>query len=185
MKNINNIREKNIQKISTAKIYKVMGCKFNLKNLDYVFFIGVIHYIIELVPTLKNKHKCLKKDGNFIMWVYRYDVNEYYYFMYRLLSFFTKKMNVKFLEIIKNTLNILLILYIYVSRINQYLLTHSYLENMFSKFTFERRKFIIFDQLNPYYSKYYKKNEYLKLLKNVGFKIQRYNNYCWILKGSK
>ncbi len=182
------ILKKNIQKIPAAKIYNVMGHEFNLKNLDYVFSIGVIHHIIEPISTLKNIHKSLKKDGDFIMWVYGYEGNEFYYLIYRFLSFFTKKMNDKFLEIISIILNILLIPYIYVSRINQYLPMHSYLKNVFSKCSFEHRKFIIFDQLNPTYSKYYKKTECLKLLKSVGFKnvmIKRYNNYSWVLKGSK
>jgi hypothetical protein len=54
--------------------------------------------------------------------------------------------------------------------------------NVISKCSFEKRKFIIFDQLNPSYSKYYSKNEVENLLKKSGFKkIQITNrlNYSW------
>ena len=97
-------------------------------------------------------------------------------------------MNDKFSEIIRILLNIPLISYIYVSKINKYFPMHSYFKKVFSKCSFEHKKFIIFDLLNPCYSKYYKKKECLKLQKSVGFKnvkIKRYNNYSWVLKGSK
>ena len=63
---------------------------------------------------------------------------------------------------------------------------HSYLKNIFSKCSFKHRKYIIFDQLNPTYSEYYRKNECLELLKSAGFKdikIKRHQKYSWVLVG--
>ena len=182
------VLKKNIQNIPFAEVHNVMGHQYDLKNLDYVFSIGVIHHIVDPLSTVKNIYKSLKKNGEFVMWVYGYEGNEFYIFIYKFLSFFTTKINDNILEIIISFFNFLLIPYIYISRVSKYFPMHSYLKNVFSKCTLEHRKFIIFDQLNPSYSKYYKKDECLNLLKSAGFKnikIKRFNNYSWVLKGSK
>ena len=41
-----------------------------------------------------------------------------------------------------------------------------YMQNVFTKCSFEKRNYIIFDQLNPSYSKYFTKSEVFSLLKN-------------------
>ena len=43
---------------------------------------------------------------------------------------------------------------------------------MFSKLSFKNRSYVIFDQLNPSYAKYFKKDELEKELQNCGFKIE-------------
>ena len=54
--------------------------------------------------------------------------------------------------------------------------------HVLKKCSFEKRKYIIFDQLNPSYSKYYSKEDVLKLLNKSGFKkIELFNRhqYSW------
>ena len=56
------------------------------------------------------------------------------------------------------------------------------------KCSFEKRNYIIFDQLNPTYSKYFKKHELLNLLKGVGFKkvkIRHRHSYSWLAIAEK
>ena len=65
---------------------------------------------------------------------------------------------------------------------------HDYIKNVFEPCNFEDRKYIIFDQLNPQYAKYYKKQECIDLLSKHGFKdiiIKQYNKYSWTIKGKK
>tara|TARA_Y100000591_G_C21427397_1_gene495229 strand:+ start:113 stop:301 length:189 start_codon:yes stop_codon:yes gene_type:complete len=60
--------------------------------------------------------------------------------------------------------------------------------NVFKKCSFKKRNYIIFDQLNPSYSKYFKKEEVLSLLKNTGFKkvsIYARHNYSWLAIAEK
>ena len=45
---------------------------------------------------------------------------------------------------------------------------------VFGKCSFEKRNYIIFDQLNPSFSKYFKKQELMTLLKDTGFKKGKY-----------
>ena len=59
-----------------------------------------------------------------------------------------------------------------------------YLFNVFKKCSWEKRNYIIFDQLNPSYAKYYKKNELENLMFKAGFsgaKIYRRHNYSWTI----
>tara|TARA_Y100000031_G_C7909812_1_gene243294 strand:- start:270 stop:455 length:186 start_codon:yes stop_codon:yes gene_type:complete len=54
--------------------------------------------------------------------------------------------------------------------------------NVLKKCSFEKRKYIIFDQLNPSYSKYYTKKEFETLLSKSGFqkfKIVNRHQYSW------
>ena len=58
----------------------------------------------------------------------------------------------------------------------------NYFNEVFSKCSFQKRSYIIFDQLNPSYSKYFKKEELENVLEQSGFKILEINhrhNYSW------
>ena len=61
-----------------------------------------------------------------------------------------------------------------------------YLLKVFNKFGWSKRNDVIFDQLNPQYAKYYKKEEILKELADAGFKdlkISHRHNYSWTVIG--
>tara|TARA_B100001121_G_scaffold297019_1_gene303018 strand:- start:851 stop:1009 length:159 start_codon:yes stop_codon:yes gene_type:complete len=48
--------------------------------------------------------------------------------------------------------------------------------------------YVVFDQLNPKYSKYYKKNEVVDLLNDAGFEVDKIfhrDNYSWTAIGIK
>ena len=64
----------------------------------------------------------------------------------------------------------------------------AYMIKVFNKCSFEKRNYIIFDQLNPSYSKYFKKEELQALLKDVGFKkliIKHRHGYSWLAIAEK
>jgi len=57
-----------------------------------------------------------------------------------------------------------------------------YFINVFNKFSFKHKSYVIFDQLNPSYSKYFEKNELIDVLKKTGFKKIKTNHrhgYSW------
>ena len=54
--------------------------------------------------------------------------------------------------------------------------------------SFKDRVYLIFDQLNPEYAKYYTRDEIKDLFKNAGFrdiKIHHKQNYSWSIVGTK
>ena len=63
-----------------------------------------------------------------------------------------------------------------------------YILHVFQKMDWHSRKLIIFDQLNPTYAKYYRKQEAEELLKAAGFKnlkLFHRHNYSWTVRGEK
>ena len=63
-----------------------------------------------------------------------------------------------------------------------------YMMEVFGKCSFEKRNYIIFDQLNPSFSKYFKKQELVTLLKETGFKkvnIKNRHGYSWLAIAKK
>jgi hypothetical protein len=64
----------------------------------------------------------------------------------------------------------------------------AYMLNVFQKFSWEKRGYVIFDQLNPSFSKYYKRSEVEDLMNNVGFSIVdivHRHGYSWTVVGEK
>ncbi len=58
----------------------------------------------------------------------------------------------------------------------------NYFLKVFKTFSFEKRSYVIFDQLNPSFSKYFKKDELINVLKKTGFKkikINHRHGYSW------
>ena len=153
-------------------------------KFDFIFSIGVLHHIKEPSDVIKNAKKYLKKNGKLIIWVYGYENNLMYICFYKLLSIFTKMMPDKILDFVSSFLNLLIEPYIFICRFLK-LPLREYLLNVFSKCGWKERKYIIFDQLNPEYAKYYKKNELKKLLKKNGFnKLNFYHRhkYSWTVE---
>ena len=117
----------------------------------------------------KKIYESLKPNGKFIIWLYGKEGNKLYLLIFDNFRKITKFLPDKILNFISIILNVFLSAYIFVCKyIN--LPLRNYMINVISKCSFEKRKFIIFDQLNPSYSKYYSKNEVENLLKKSGFK---------------
>ena len=194
---------KNLSKMEPAKIYaiepseaievakmnnKVNNKKIVFKNItgqsitfeneiDYVFSLGVIHHIPEADIVCRKIYKSLKKKGKFVIWVYGKEGNFLYLLIFDNLRKITKFLPDKVLNIISIFLNLNLSIYIFLCKYFK-LPLRGYINNVISKCSFEKRTYIIFDQLNTSYSKYYTKNEVSDLLKSSGFKkIEIYNRY--------
>ena len=182
-KNFNNF--KNLKKL---KIINKSGENFKIsRKFDYIFSIGVLHHIINPSDVIKNARRHLKKNGSFLIWVYGYENNKLYLRIYNFLCIITKILPDKLLDILSSSLNYLIEPYIYLCKFIN-LPLKNYLIKVFSKCGWKERKYIIFDQLNPEYAKYYKKEELKQLLKKNGFnKLEFYHRhkYSWTVKAKK
>ena len=185
------VAKKNLKDFSDITYLNEAGDKFDISNneggADYIFSLGVIHHIKNPKDVLLNIHRSLKKDGKFIIWVYGRENNGLYVFIYKFLSAITKKMDDTVLDLFANLLNIILAPYIFLCKFVK-LPMRDYLVKVFGKCSFKHRKYIIFDQLNPAYAKYYKKDELLDELKAANFKIDKCyhrHNYSWTVVCAK
>ena len=160
----------------------------DFKNeIDYIFSIGVIHHIPEAEIVCKKIYDSLKPKGKFIVWLYGKEGNELYLFIFNNLRKITRFMPDVLLNIFSIFLNFFLSIYVFLCTFLN-LPLRNYMLNVIKKCSFEKRKYIIFDQLNPYYSKYYTKEEVKNLLIKSGFKkfeIFSRHQYSWTALAEK
>lgn len=157
------------------------------KELDYVFSIGVIHHIPDPRPVLQNAFSALHPGGRLFLWLYGYEGNEFYVRTVGLLRTLTTRVPHFCLNIIVELMYFLLVCYRHVSKIRR-LPLHDYIENVLWPISPQKRKLVIYDQLNPAYAKYYRKDEAVQLLRSAGFvdiRIHHRHGYSWSIMGCK
>ncbi len=173
---------KNNKDLKNLEILNVPGDKFTVKEkCDFIFSLGVIHHIKDPTDVIKNIKSNLKENGRFIMWVYGYENNVPYILVYKALSLFTKKLPNSLLYFFSGAMNCILQPYIWLCKFLP-LPLKGYLLNVFAKCGWKEQKLIIFDQLNPCYAKYYKKQDVESLLQECGFSNIAYyhrHGYSW------
>ena len=55
------------------------------EKFDFVFSLGVIHHIPNYQKVCSNIFNSLKKNGQFVCWVYGYEGNEIYIFIFDII----------------------------------------------------------------------------------------------------
>jgi len=165
------VAKKNI-KSDNIKLINIKGEEINFNNeFDYVFSLGVIHHIPEYDKVLRNIHKSLKPNGKFIIWVYGKEGNELYLLIFNNLRRITILLPDFILRMISKILTVLTYVYGFLCKFIS-LPLQKYFTDMFNKLSFKNRSYVIFDQLNPSYAKYFKKLEIKEVLEKSGFKIE-------------
>ncbi len=180
---VNNISSKS--KINFLNI-KAEEINFNNK-IDFVFSLGVIHHIPNYEIACKKIYQSIRPGGRFIVWVYGYEGNELYILLFNNLRRITRVLPDSLLRLLCYFLNIACYFYIFLCNYFN-LPMKTYMQKVFNKCSFEKRNYIIFDQLNPTYSKYFKRSEIHDLLKKTGFKkidINHRHNYSWLAIAEK
>lgn len=169
-------------KNSSIEFLNIKGQDLNFsEEFDYIFSLGVIHHIPEYEIVCKKIYESLKTGGKFIIWVYGYENNQIYLKIFNNLRRITRLMPDLLLRGFSKFLNVNAVLYILLCKFFN-MPMRDYFNNNFSRCSFKKREEVIFDQLNPSFSKYFKKEELENLLKISGFtkiKIHHRHNYSW------
>ena len=156
-------------------------------DLDYIFSIGVLHHIPNPGPVVEATFKALRPGGQFLVWLYGKEGNEHYLSFVKPLRALTKHLPHFALAGLVWMIYCPLVFYIGLCR-RFPLPLKKYLLSIFAKMSPEKRRLIIYDQLNPDYAKYYAKNEAEKLLSDGGFiNVQAHHRhgYSWTVIGTK
>jgi SAM-dependent methyltransferase len=156
-------------------------------KVDFAMSIGVLHHIPKPKPVCRRAYKLLKKNGEFLIWVYAKEGNGLYLFFANFLRLFTSNMEDNSLLKLCKFLNFFLSIYCFAC-LKLKLPMYIYMRNHIAKLSKEDRILTIFDQLNPQYSKYYTRAETITLLKDTGFKdikVEYRHNYSWTAIGRK
>ena len=175
------VAKKNIKNQNVVYLnYK--GESLDYKNkFDYIFSIGVLHHTPNIKIILEKALNALKPNGEIIFWLYGYENIKIYVFIVNILRKVTVIMPDKLLICFSIILNIFSYFYYFLCLFFKMPLK-DYFIKLFNNFSFSKRNLIIFDQLNPSYTKYYSYNDIVQLTKK--FKIQKLriinkDNYSW------
>lgn len=176
---------KNTRDIPNLKLINLPAEKFQLETqADFAFSFGVIHHIPNPNEALKNIYRQLSDKGTFIMWVYGIENNRIYVAIQVVFRQIFRLVPDLVLDRVSLGITFLLDVYLLISKsvFKSSLPLTLYLDRLFSKCGRTQKKYIVFDQLNPAYSKYYKKKEVIELLTAAGFssiKMFHRHSYSW------
>jgi SAM-dependent methyltransferase len=158
-----------------------------LKDLDFVISLGVLHHVADPAPIVRAAFEALRPEGRIIVWLYGREGNETYLRFAEPLRRLTKRLPDRALSGIANLLNLALDVYIPLCRTLP-LPMRSYVLNHLSKADRRMRRITVFDQLNPAYAKYYRGEEASALITEAGFedvKLYHRHGYSWTVIGIK
>jgi SAM-dependent methyltransferase len=179
---------KNVREPERVTCLKMTGDRLPAYgNLDFVFSIGVLHHIPDPAPVVKAAFKALRPGGNFLAWLYGREGNELYLSFVKPLRRLTMHFPHFLLVSLVEVMYWPLVLYIKLCQIFP-LPLQGYVRSVFQKMSREKRRLIIYDQLNPSFSKYFTKFEAEKLLVEGGFnnvRIHHRHGYSWTVIGTK
>jgi SAM-dependent methyltransferase len=156
-------------------------------ELDYVTAIGVIQFIPDPAPTLRAARAALRPGGRIVVWVYSSEGNRSYHAVMRVLRAVTPHLPHALLDALSGVLTALLDVYTFFCRFLP-LPLRDYLVNVLSKCSWQKRKYTIYDQLNPSYVRYYTRAELVALLEGCGFEDVRVHDrrgYSWTAVAAK
>lgn len=154
---------------------------------DIVLSIGVLHHVVDPRGIVSRAYDALKPGGRMAAWVYALEGNEAYLRFALPLRKVTRAMPDALLRALAHVLTVLLMSYIALCRVLP-LPMRRYMTNVLGKYTYDPLWLTVFDQLNPAYAKYYRRDEALALLRGAGFTdVECYHRhgYSWTVVGRK
>lgn len=154
---------------------------------DYVFSIGVLHHIPDPHPVVAAAFKALRPGGRMLVWLYGQEGNGLYLALTRPLRTITRRMPHFALAFLVWMLYPLLALYIALCR-RLPLPMAAYMREVIGRMSPDKRRLVIYDQLNPAYAKYYSRSEAERLLSDHGFgEVRAFHRhgYSWTVIGTK
>ncbi len=158
-------------------------------DLDFAISIGVIQFIRDPQPTLQAAREALHPGGKLVIWVYGHEGNEAYVLALAALRSVTTRLPHWALAGLCHLLTGVVDLYIGLCKLTGLPLPlRDYLVNTLARVTRRERMLTIYDQLNPSYVKYYKRDEVAEMLERAGFRdvqLHHRRGYSWTAIGTR
>ena len=158
-----------------------------LGPFDLVVSIGVLHHIPEPDPVVSAAYRALRPGGRLFAWLYGREGNALYLALVLPLRTITKRLPDRVLDRVVRLLDLPLVAYIALCR-SLPLPMRDYMLNVVGRMAPDKRRLIIFDQLNPGYAKYYTRAEAEALFAAAGFsdiQLHQRHGYSWSVIGTK
>jgi SAM-dependent methyltransferase len=154
-------------------------------SVDFAVAIGVLHHIPDPDPVVIAMRNALRPGGKIIIWLYGQEGNAFYLRIVEPLRYLTKRLPHPLLAGLCHVLNFGLGIYAFMAGYLP-MPMHSYVRNVIFPLGRDKRYLVIYDQLNPGYSKYYSRAEAYDLLHRNGFShiaLHHRHNYSWTVSG--
>ena len=156
-------------------------------RFDLVVSIGVIHHIEDPAPVVRAAWNALKPGGTLLVWLYGREGNGLYLGIFEPLRAITVRLPHPLLSGLCYALDAAAMAYAAASRFLP-LPMRGYMLSVYSKLAADKRRLVIYDQLNPAYAKYYRRHEAAALLEDAGFvevRTHHRHGYSWTVAGRK
>jgi SAM-dependent methyltransferase len=166
---------------------QVKGEDLPARPVDLALSIGVLHHIEDPLPTVRRVFEVLEPGGRFLVWVYGKENNGAYILFAESLRTLTRVVPDLVLAGIAHVLTFLLGVYVALCRFLPLPLA-DYMRNVMAKFDRRKRYFLVFDQLNCDYARYYDRKDAEALLARAGFQnVRLYHRHqmSWTILGEK
>jgi SAM-dependent methyltransferase len=176
-----------VLKENTSRLGKRVRCihatgdQIPSDGFDMVFSIGVIHHIVDPIPTLQAARRALRPGGKLLIWVYGREGNSAYLAFAVPLRAMLRYMPHAVIATLAWMLEWPLRAHIFLSRWLP-LPLRDYALSVLKPLTPSKRRLVIHDQLRPTHAKYYRENEVRDLLKRAGFvkvRVHHRHGYSW------
>jgi SAM-dependent methyltransferase len=156
-------------------------------DLDYVFAIGVLHHIPDPGPVLSAAYQALKPGGSMAAWIYGREGNGFYLALATPMWWLRRHLSRQGLALFVRMLYPFFWIYMTASRLLPLPLS-DYLCRVMLPLTPDKRRLVIYDQLNPAYAKYYTREEARTLLASAGFtdiRMHHRHGMSWTIVGRR
>jgi SAM-dependent methyltransferase len=158
-------------------------------DIDCIISVGVIHHIPDPAPVVKAAYNALRPGGHFVVWLYGKEGNRLYLFLLAPIRWFSKSLPMPALKVLARLLDIPLAAYINVCKRTRwsFLPLRDYMVTILDRLPPDKRRVVIYDQLNPHYAKYYTHAEALELMSQAPFHVEIHHRrgYSWVAIGTK
>ena len=157
--------------------------------LDYAISVGVLHHILDPKPVVAAVYRALKPGGQFVMWVYGKEGNGLYLALALPIRVISKHLPQRGKALLSHVLDAPLAAYIGLCKRwpNARLPLRDYMLEILGKLDRDKRRLVIYDQINPHYAKYYTRGEALALMQAAPFAVAIHHRkgYSWVVIGTK
>jgi len=158
-------------------------------EFDAVFSIGVIHHIPNPAPVVQAVYRALKPGGKFVVWLYGKEGNELYLLLVKPLRWVSTHLPHWALVALVRALDLPLLLYLHLcTRLPEVPFPLAdYLRSIIAPLPVDKRRLVIYDQLNPAYAKYYTRADAEALMAVAPFRttVHHRRGYSWVVIGEK
>jgi len=181
------LKENTRERADRMGYLNVRGDEIPDVDVDLAFSIGVLHHLQDPDPVVRRVREVLEPGGRFVVWLYGRENNRAYILFAESIRFVTRAVPDVVLEGMAHVLNFVLGIYVRACRVLP-LPLRKYMLEVMDRLDREKRFFLIFDQLNCSYARYYTRSEAVALLERAGFRdVKPYHRHgmSWTVIGTK